>query len=247
MAPAKTIRNAVAQVSRLRDAALVRPELGAAVSRVKQFQSRRFASTYADLIADPRYRAATRFFLDELYGDTSYAERDAQFSRVAGAIQRLLPEQAVKTAVALAELHALSEQLDQALGVAWLGSHVAANTDETSRYIEAWRLVGCRADRDTQLRIVMDIGAELERLTRTTGLRVMLRMMRGPAHAAGLGALQSFLEAGFDTFASMSNHGPGSKGFLAIIRQRESRLIELLFDADFASCHDEISRLLVSV
>ena len=55
---------------------------------IKVLQARRFEATYADLLQDPRHRPATRFFLDELYGDHDFAQRDAQFGRIAGAIVR---------------------------------------------------------------------------------------------------------------------------------------------------------------
>ena len=42
----------------------------------------------------------------------------------------------------------------------------------------------------------------------------------GPARAAGLGALQSFLESGFDTFRAMH----GAREFLAQIETRERSL-----------------------
>ena len=51
-------------------------------------------------------------------------------------------------------------------------------------------------------------------------LRGTLRMMRGPAAAAGLAELQHFLEQGFDTFKSMK----GAQHFLGTVRQREEDL-----------------------
>jgi hypothetical protein len=53
-----------------------------------------------------------------------------------------------------------------------------------------------------------------------------LRMMRRPAHAAGLQALQHFLEAGFDAFAELQS----PEAFLMTIVQRESQWLDLLFD-----------------
>lgn len=240
MEPAQIIRTAMAQVAQLRTDAIDHPPLGAAVTSIKHFQSRRFAYTYADLAASDQYQAATRFFLDDLYSEASYAERDAQFSGIAGALQSLLPKPALATAVALAQLHALSEQLDHAMGHAWLVGSASVDSDETGRYIHAWRTVDRRSDRETQLRIVLEIGTDLDRLTRFAGLRLILKMMRGPAHAAGLGALQHFLELGFDTFAAMGQQKPGARGFLEIVRARESRLIDLLFDAHFTTCHAEL-------
>jgi hypothetical protein len=91
MEAAKTIRSAVAQVALLRQAVEANPALGTALRDIKLTQSRRFAGTYADLLAGGPYAAATRFFLEELYSDKDYAERDAQFARIAGAIERLFP------------------------------------------------------------------------------------------------------------------------------------------------------------
>ena len=71
-----------------------------------------------------------------------YAERDAQFSRIAGAMQRLFPQQVVATAVALARLHALTEELDHAMGKAWLAPGADDTMPAHVRYVQAWRTVG---------------------------------------------------------------------------------------------------------
>ena len=233
MDAAHTIRDAVAQVSALRQASNARPELAAAVMAVKQFQSCRFAFTYADLLAAGPYQGASRFFLDELYGDKDYSLRDAQFSRIASALQTVFPKHVVATAVALAQLHALTEGLDHAMGLAWLS--VGDGTQAVVRYVSAWRAVGRNTDREGQLSSVLLVGQELDRLTRAPGLRLLLKMMRRPAHAAGLSALQSFLESGFDTFADMSGRGEGAKTFLALIQAREKMLIQRLFTADIVT------------
>jgi hypothetical protein len=212
-----------------------------AVGAVKSLQTRRFAGTYADLLAGGRFAAPTRFFLDELYGDKDYAERDAQFVRIAPAIERVFPAAAAQTAVALAQLHALTEELDHAIGRAWLDLVQAPG--EPARYIEAWRNVGCRAERSSQVRAVLAIGEDMIRLTRTPGLRMMLRVMRAPAAAAGLAALQRFLEAGFDTFAALARAGH-APAFLRTIADRESALIDQLFDAPAVACETELARTL---
>jgi hypothetical protein len=234
MDAAQTIRDAVSRVSALREAGREQPALSGAVLAVKRFQARRFALTYADLLADGPYQGAARFFLDELYSDKDFAQRDAQFSRIANALQTLFPQHVVATAVALAQLHALTEELDHAMGLAWL-AHPDGPTRQTSRYVAAWRSVGRQADRAQQLRTVLAVGQELDRLTRTPGLRMLLKMMRRPARASGLDALQSFLETGFDTFAAMSRQGSGAAAFLETIRRKESQLIAQLFEADLVT------------
>jgi hypothetical protein len=242
MDAATQIRNAVARVALLRDAVNANPALRSALTGVKQLQSRRFAGTYADLLAGPPYAAATRFFLEELYSDHDYAERDAQFARIAGAIQRLFPAQVAATAVTLAQLHALTEELDQAMAQAWL-TQSDPSAGEARLYVMAWRQVGRRADRERQLSVVIELGRQIARLTRTPGLATMLKMMRAPAVASGLGSLQHFLEAGFETFGDVVRRR-GADEFLGIVQAREAALIGLLFDDGLASCESGLVRTL---
>ena len=110
--------------------------------------------------------------------------------------------------------------------------------------MHAWRSVGRREDRQRQLETVIGIGAELSRLTRTPGLRLMLKMMRAPAAAAGMNSLQRFLEAGFDTFGAVAKSRSGAEGFLAIIREREQQLIQLLFEEESVACETELRAIL---
>lgn len=220
--PADRIRAHLAHVAELR-ARTGAPGLAQAVSEVKALQARRFAASYTDALADARQAPAARFFLEELYGDHDFRERDAQFGRIAGAIERLFPEQVAQLAVDMAEIHALTETLDHDLAGHWL----AARGTPAQRYVAAWRATGQRAARERQLQVVQHMGRELQRLTKLKGLRTALRLMRGPARAAGLGALQDFLEAGFDAFAALGD----ATGFLHNIAERESRGIATLFDA----------------
>ena len=70
------------------------------------------------------------------------------------------------------------------------------------------------------------MGRDLDSLTRKPLLRTTLHLMRGPARAAGLPALQQFLETGFDTFKAMG----GAEEFLAIVGTRERALAAALFE-----------------
>ena len=245
MDAAQTIRDAIADVTALRLHRTGDPELGAAVGSVKTFQARRFRGTYADLMASPSFGPAAGFFLEELYSDTDYTDRDLQFGRIAGTLQTMFPQPVVNTAVALAVLHAQTEELDQDMGRAWLAQEAGANAaNDAARYTAAWRTVGQRHARQQQLERVLAMGTDLARLTRTPGLRMMLRMMRGPANAAGMGALQKFLEAGFDTFGQLARQRGGVEEFLATIEQRERALMDLLFDADPVTCGTQLNHTL---
>ncbi len=226
MQAAQTIRDAVARVADLRAESAASPFLHAATVSIKSFQARRFAGTYADLLKSPEYGQATRFFLEDLYSDKDYSLRDAQFARIAGGLQRLFPKQVVLTAVALAKLHVMTEELDRKMADAWLS--FGEEIDEVSRYAACWRAIDSESERELQLKMVLEIGFELDRLTRIPGLRLMLRMMRRPAMAAGIESLQTFLESGFDIFAHMSGRGVGAKNFLSTIRDSETRWIKRL-------------------
>ena len=194
--------------------------LGEAVVRVKAFQHDRFARTYADLITDARYRDVTNFFMDDIYGPGDFSQRDAQFARIVPALVRLFPSEIVQTIAQLAELHALSEQFDTAMG-----RRLGLQTLDGQKYGEVWRAVGEPMLRVKQIDLIVSIGSALDRYTRKAMLRHSLRVMRRPAHVAGLGSLQTFLERGFDTFRAMG----GANDFLALISQRERALAAILF------------------
>jgi hypothetical protein len=240
MEAAHIIRDCVAQVTALRESTAAQAGLREAAHAVKRFQAQRFGGTYADLLASKTFSGATRFFLVELYSEKDYSARDSQFARIAGALESFFPKQVVGTAVAMAQLHALTEELDYQMAKAWQASSFTGNGQEFGRYLASWDAVGRQADRSQQLEVVLQVGQELERLTRKPGLRTMLRMMRKPASLAGLAALQSFLEAGFDTFADMAGKRSTVSEFLGTIRQRESAWIERLFAADRVTCETEL-------
>jgi hypothetical protein len=113
---------------------------------------------------------------------------------------------------------------------------------DRSSYLRAWQRVGDRGARERQIDLTLAVGRDLDRLTRKPLLRTTLHLMRGPARAAGLPALQQFLEAGFDTFKAMD----GADDFLATVGNRERSLATALFDApvDSASEVSGVSALL---
>jgi hypothetical protein len=200
------------------------PALGERVRALKAYQQQRFARTHADLLATAHYAAAARFFLDDLYGPQDFSERDAQFARIVPALVRLFPAEIVTTVAALAAVHALSEQLDSAMGQHGAGQPPLSRAG----YVKAWQATGQPDARRQQLALVLQVGRQLDLYTRKRLLRQSLRLMRGPAQAAGLGALQSFLEQGFDVFAAMG----GADHFLAKVAEREAALITRLFEPD---------------
>jgi hypothetical protein len=108
-----------------------------------------------------------------------------------------------------------------------------------------WKATGRREDRQRQLEAVVAIGAEMTRLTRLPGLRLMLKMMRAARpSAAGLSSLQRFLEPA-------STPSPRSRGSAAARKascrrsaSANSNCMNLLFEADPVACETELRRIL---
>lgn len=219
---AQAILHELAQVEAERALRSTDPGLAARVQQLKALQQQRFRLAYADLLAHPRYAGAARFFLDELYGPRDYTQRDQQFQRIVKPLVRLFPAEVVDTVHQLARLHGLSERLDTRM------AQQLPQTFAPADYVRAWQAVGDPEARAQQIRLTLAVGRALDVYTRKPLLRGMLRMMRGPAAAAGLGALQQFLEAGFDTFKAMN----GAEAFLAQIEQREQAWARCLFGGD---------------
>ena len=198
------------------------PGLLEKVTALKAFQQRRFSHTYADLLQSARYGAAARYFLDELYGPRDFSSRDSQFARVAPSVARVFPNEVSEMIRILAELHALSETLDTAMGLQLADTRIAA-----ADYVAAWQAVDHAAERERQIELTLRVAAHLDRITRLPLLRNALRLMRAPARAAGLAELQRSLESGFDTFRAMK----GADEFIALIDAREREFAAALFAA----------------
>jgi hypothetical protein len=224
------LRESLARVRALRAAARADPVLAQDRLLVRAWQADRLARTYPDLLASPRYGAAAAFFLSDLYGPKDFSDRDEAIGRIIPTLTRMLPAAALATIGAAVELDALAETLDQRVAAEMRrrepGAHALAIS--AASYGEAYRAAGSPAERDRQIRLVARIGAALDRLTRKPLVAGALRVMEGPAHAAGLGALHEFLARGFAAFRGMR----GADEFLAVIGARESRINARLFASD---------------
>ena len=190
------------------------------LAELKAWQSKRLEATYADLAAQPRYREATAFFLDDLYGPKDFSARDQEMLRIVPVMARILPESAVETAALAIELEALSEALDQRLAHA-----LAPGPIDEAAYGAAYRASSTPKEREHQIDLIEAVGLRLDALVHRAFVASTLKLMRKPAHLAGLGDLQDFLERGFDAFRRMD----GSEAFLAVLRERETRILSRLF------------------
>ena len=199
-----------------------RDGLAPRLSELKRWQQERLARTYADLKAQPRYEAATRFFLEDLYGPKDFSGRDAAMLRIYPMLVRMLPESAVQTAALAIEVDALSEALDHKLVEVLPDGPI----DDAS-YAKAYRESSMKAERERQIELIGEVGKRLDRLVTKPMLMRTLKLMRTPAKVAGLADLQEFLERGFDAFRAMG----GATEFLGTIQARERAIASRLFSS----------------
>lgn len=197
------------------------PILAGSLERVATWQARRLRMTYADLAADPRYGAAIVFFQNDLYGSADFSRRDADLARVVPVMVRMLPDRVIETLAEAMELNGLSQELDRLL-LARLPR--ADGNFNVAEYCKAYRRAGNFPLRRRQIRLIVEVGAELDRHVGKPLIRAALAMMRQPAKLAGLSTLQDFLERGFAAFHGMG----GASDFLRTIEARETEILEAI-------------------
>lgn len=201
------------------------PQAAQRLRELQAWQAARLARTYDDLRGEPRYAAAVEFFLSDLYGPHDFTRRDAQFTRAWRRLKRGLPAAALQVLGLTIELQVLSAELDQAM-LSRLGGVAVSNPT----YAKAYREVGRRDARQRQIDLLVEIGTELQRVVTLPVIGLMLKAAHLPAHLAGLGALQGFLERGFGAFRRMGS----AQVLLEAVRSRETALMQALF----AGCAD---------
>ena len=190
------------------------------LGEVKSWQAQRLAATYADMTSQPRYAAATRFFLDDLYGPKDFSARDEAMLRIVPVMRRVLPAAALETAALAIELEALSEALDHRVAAA-----LPAGPIDTESYCRAYRDAGTPGERARQVDLILAVGERLDVLVARPFILTTLKLMRRPAKLAGLADLQDFLERGFEAFGAMD----GSQAFLDAIEDRERAIAAAIF------------------
>ena len=190
------------------------------LAELQKWQSQRLLQSHADLRANPRYRAAVEFFFNELYSGGDPRARDRDLQRVHHVMEKLLPREALHALMLAIELEILSQELDADVVRSLPRGPITAES-----YAEGYRGAGRRADRERQIELLGVIGGYLDHVVKKPVIRALVRFARGPAHAAGFGSMQEFLERGLDAFEGMR----GADEFLATLRERETRAMQRVF------------------
>ena len=189
---------------------------------LKQWQIERLRTTYADLLATPRFKEAAEFFLEELYGAKDVDRRDTEAQKVAPKLASLLPSRAINALLLAVQLEEMAERFDIEMS-----RNIDLPITEES-YAEAYRATGSEPERVDQIELADKIGKALEKLAKVPMLSTMLHMMKAPAAMWGLSHLHHFLQRGFDAFVAMR----GAREFLEKTNRRELAINKRLFAGD---------------
>ncbi|NNF66675.1 MAG: hypothetical protein HKM98_04105 [Gammaproteobacteria bacterium] len=197
------------------------------------WQTDRLSATYADFAAQKRYKKALEFFLSDLYGTSDFSQRDADIERVYPIMVRVLSESALHSMSLAVELHALSQELDSEL-IEKLRSDfdvdIGAQPEllDQSLYARAYLACDNYDLRLRQIELICESGQLLDKVVKHPVIYMTVRLARGPAHAAGFGELQDFIERGLKSFRKMK----GADEFLAAVKQREVFILEQIFSGE---------------
>ena len=193
---------------------------------LQHWQRARLSRSYSDLEPLEGYRPAIHFFLSELYGGLDFRDRDQDLGRVMPVMIRFLPDRALVTLSEAFELQALSLEYD--VGMARHMEQAGLRELDMQSYGDVYRGSSDRAGRERQILLIRKLGRDLKTLVHRSIINYLLRLLRGPAHAAGFGNLQEFLETGLAAFRALEDPGH----FVDTIYDREWAAMERLFAGD---------------
>lgn len=193
---------------------------------LQQWQRNRLARTYRDLIDQDAYRPAVTFFLTELYGGLDFRDRDQDMNKVMPVMRRFLPDKVLYIMSEAFELQAMSLDFDMRMAEYMEG---AALTDlDMAYYCQTYRACSDRPGRERQILLIRKLGYDLEKLEKKPLVNTLVRLLRGPAHAAGFGKLQQFLEEGLGSFRALED----VVYFIETVYQREWDAMARMFGGE---------------
>jgi hypothetical protein len=190
---------------------------------LQQWQRARIARSFDDLARKEGYRPAVHFFLSELYGGLDFRQRDQDMGRVMPVMIRFLPDRTLATMSEAFELQAISLEFDMTMA-AEMARRGLVRLDMED-YCDVYRAADDRLGRERQIQLIRKLGYDLDKLVQWPLVNYLVRLLRGPAHAAGFGSLQEFLEAGLASFRALEDPA----WFVETIYEREWGAMEKMF------------------
>jgi hypothetical protein len=179
---------------------------------------------FDDVLEPEGYADAVDFIISDLAG-VGVAERDHDIERATPIIVRSLPSHALELAASAAELNAGVLAFNLAICRQLLVDGRLPATITEAQYCLACREASSYAECMDLVNLAVALGDGLKSLVRVPLIGMLLRTMRAPAHVAGFGALQEFLETGYLTFRRISD----IDHFLKLLDERMEKVFDRIY------------------
>lgn len=203
---------------------------------LREWQARRLARTYADLLADPGYRPACEFFLSDIYAPRDFSQRDQDLEHIHQFLARVLPATTIQLLTKTVELNRLTNSLDNhllqvlvdQLGVTDAVMDAVMDAVTPELYAEAYRLCDNQAERAYQIDLTQDVLRQVSDWARHRVVSIAMKMAKVPAQRAGWVETYDFLERGYEACRRLKE----AQFFVETIAQREKGLLDLIYAGD---------------
>lgn len=203
-------------------------ELDPQMAMLRQWQAKRLANTYADLLADEQYRPACLFFLSDLYAARDFSQRNHDAEHLYNLLSRFLPEGMLRLLADAIQINQLTSQLDQTLLKVLVDDLGVKDAITGQVYAQAYRLCNNYPERREQIELLTRILREAAQGAHNPIFAISLRLVRSPAERAGWLELYDFLERGYLACKPMKD----VETFVKTIERRELELLEKIFAGD---------------
>lgn len=220
-AAAERFRSRIHRSNELHAKYLGDAQLFAAYDRFTRWQLDYLLKFFEDMYTEDGYREAIDFTMRDLAG-IGIADRDVDLERVAPVITRMLPGSAMQTLARATRMNVQVLELNIGVCEALMIDGKLPEDISERAYWTAFREATTLEDCVELVSLSTELGSALKSLVGHKSLALLLRGMRGPAHAAGFGALHDFLESGYGTFSRI----PDVDYFLGEIKERMTLLFE---------------------
>ena len=221
---AALFRRAIQRSNELHAEYLDDPELYESYDRFTRWQFDYMVPFFDDLLEPKGYAEAIDFVISDLAG-VGVAERDRDIDRATPIIVRSLPSHALELAASAAELNAGALEFNLAICRQLLINGKLPATINEAEYCVACREASSYEECMDLVDLAVALGDGLKTLVRVPLIGMLLRTMRAPAHVAGYGALQEFLETGYLTFRRIHD----IDGFLGLLHARMDRIFDRIY------------------
>ena len=195
------------------------------IALLRQWQSRRLQTTYADLLDDPQYRPACLFFLSDIYAPRDFSQRDHDLQRLHDFLAKVMPPAMIALLTEIVELNRLSNALDQQLAQVLAGRLGVTDAITSEQYAEGYRLCDNHAERLRQIDLMISVLTEVGQGARSRAVGAAVKLMRLPAVRTGWVELYDYLRNGHAAFKGMRR----VQTFVDLVEQREKRILERIF------------------